>query len=271
MNLKRFFQSLLLASVVAIGASTCLTTTEAGEEPQPTIPLLKKAVKDPARPTISVPEEAIQASVGDFVIVMAKTDAKVVVWIVPDLSVLSRVPPSELVDKNKLIVACKRSGIHSIFAVAVDDEGRLSDQATVRINVKGGSPEPGPGPGPTPDVVLPDGKYKLAAFAFNAAKSYVKDDNDRVAGAAAIAKSLKGIVARIAAGTIKDPETALAELEVANASALRDAKVDRATWDSWGTALQKEWFPLYQNGKMKTLEDFSTAFKEVATGLEAVR
>lgn len=268
MNLSKIVRCFVLFTACALGTSTCLI---GGENETSNLLPINKPVKDPNRPNITVPEDAIQATVGDFVIVAAISDAKSIVWVVPDFNVLSRLPADELANKNKLIVGCKRSGIHSVYAVAVDDQGRISDQKSVKIHVKGGEPGPEPGPGPEPAPVLPDGKYKLAAFAYNAAKSYVKNDNDRVKGAAALIKSLNGVVSRIAAGTIKDPETALAELEAANASSLRDAGVARATWDAWGSALQKEWYPLYKNGQMKSLDDFVVAFKEIVTGLSAIK
>jgi hypothetical protein len=243
-------------------------TTVSGQEAIKSFSIPTKPKVTATQPTITVPDGMIQAGVGDFVIISAKSDAPAIVWVVPDLSVLSRIPVSELADKSKLIVACKRPGIHSVFAIAVKD-GETSEQAVVRISVKGAEPGPGPGPGPLPD--LPDGQYKLAKFAYDAANSYVEDPDTRVKGSAALSSSFDAIAARIAAGTITVPDTALVELEASNAAALAKVKIDRATWDAWGTALQKEWLPLYKNGKMKSMDDFKNAFKEVATGLKAVR
>ncbi len=255
-----------LATLSLLGAFA----TASGQEGIEFVPTLPKAKITGSQPSITVPEGTIQAGVGDFVIISAKSNAPAIVWVVPDLSVLSRVPVSELADKSKLIVACKRPGIHSVFAIAVKD-GETSEQAIVRISVKGTEPGPGPGPGPGPSPDLPDGQYKLAKFAYAAANSYVEDPDTRVKGSAALSGSFDATAARIAAGTITVPDTALVELEASNAAALAKAKIDRATWDAWGTALQKEWLPLYKNGKMKSMDDFKNAFKEVATGLKAVR
>ncbi len=241
--------------------------------PKP-MPLPPQDRVEDGRPTIELPVGPLQASVGDFLIITPKTSGVAVAWVVPNAGSLSRVPPEELSDAKKLIVACRRPGTQVVYALATNEKGQFSDQASLRIEVKGEpgpGPGPGPGPSPEPDPVFPDKRYKLAKFAYDTAYAKVPDGAARRNGAEALATSFEGAAARIAAGTVKDPETSLVELEASNVAALKAARIDRAHWDAWGTALQKEWHPLNVSGKMKTIEDFADAYREVALGLKSVR
>jgi hypothetical protein len=133
-----------------------------------------------------------------------------------------------------------------------------------------GDPQPDPGPGPTPPPApLPDGKYGLAAFAYAEASRVAADA--RVPGARACAKAFRDTAAAAKAGTLKTPEAVLQKAKAATDWELDSARVSRAAWDGFGTALQEKLYGLYKDKKLAAVGDFALAMDETAAGLEAIR
>lgn len=123
--------------------------------------------------------------------------------------------------------------------------------------VVGNAPQPGPMP-------LPDGKYKLAKFA----KDAVKDCP--ATHAATWAACYREVAAAVVSGKVRSK----AALQKAQVDALRKAIPDdteRNTWRPFAVALATKLKALEDADEMTTLQDYTVAWVEIATGLEAVR
>lgn len=140
--------------------------------------------------------------------------------------------------------------------------------------------EPGPGPGPdpgpnppppvppTPEPSLPDGEYKLAKDAYTWAMASVDASSRK--GAKALANSFRGLSAAVAAGTITNVEEFLTKSKQANNSALTSAGINPTSWDSFGVSLQRKLYSMYKNKEIGPIQNYATAWNEIATGLDAV-
>lgn len=174
----------------------------------------------------------------------------------------------------------KFTGILSItyLYVVKDKDGKITEVATrskllmdevvVEGDVPGPDPGPGPGPNPNPNPpapVLPDGKYKLAKFSYDNSLQKV-DASIRKADSLALATSFNGIASKIASGSFTSLEDILKETQTSNRTALKD---NTNKWENFFIELQKNLYTLYKGKQMATMEDFATAWKEIATGLEA--
>lgn len=129
---------------------------------------------------------------------------------------------------------------------------------------------PGPGPAPTPAPDLPDGKFGLAKTVYSLVNEAAPADT-RVAGAHAMATAMRGIASSIAAGVLKKPEDVLKTTTNSNRLAMTNVGVDYNTWNAYSSKLETVLFDLYETEKLNTLEDYQTAWNEIATGLEAVK
>lgn len=136
-------------------------------------------------------------------------------------------------------------------------------------------PDP-PAPPPAP---LPDGKYGLAKFTWFEAVAKVSKDTagTRAKTARAMAASFRGVAAAIAAGTVKSDREVLQKTADANYAALEAlCKTPAETaellklWQPFSKALQSKLYPMYESGAIKTLDDYRTAWLEIADGLDAV-
>jgi hypothetical protein len=156
-----------------------------------------------------------------------------------------------------------KAGIRSQFLTVVVDVGGT-----------GPGPNPGPDPNPTPnptpvDPKFPDGVFKLASKTYGFAK---KVEASRKVDAAGLSKVFTSQASKIAAGkelkTAKDIKDVLEETTEANRNFLG---VNKDKWEDFFVALQEEIYTLYTDGKLKTKEDFSTAWKEISEGLSKVK
>lgn len=145
------------------------------------------------------------------------------------------------------------------------------------VQVEGETPEPEPEPDtppdpkPTPDPVFPDGRFGLSKIFYQSVKQNVVSKKF----IPEVAANFGSIASAIAAGGIKEPEKALAELAAANKQTLSTA--DAAVKTEWTKVLgadstyQNTLFSLNESGKLKTVEDFRAAFKEIEEGIRAVK
>jgi hypothetical protein len=132
---------------------------------------------------------------------------------------------------------------------------------------------PGPTPPPAPPVptpTFPDGKFKLAAWTFAAANKVAA--SGRPAQAAALAAALKGMSSAVRAGAIKDPTDLLQKTLTANLAALAQSGGLRDDWLPFFKLLQSHVYDdFYATKQINTIDDFATAFDEIAMGLGAVK
>jgi len=140
--------------------------------------------------------------------------------------------------------------------------------ATVEI----GGKEPDPVDPVDPDPTFPDGTYKLASKAYKLGEKVAKEHRK---GGEYLGKSFTGQASKIASGqelvTAADIKKVLEETTAANRKALTDNSVSVAAWDAYFVALQDEIYELYSSGKLKSKNDFATAWREIGEGLSKVK
>lgn len=160
-----------------------------------------------------------------------------------------------------------KAGIKSQFITVVVDVGGIGPGPNP-------GPDPNPGPNPlVPDPVFPDGSFKLASKSFSLAKDKVEVAKRQTA-AAELSKAFSTQAAKIAAGQELDAagiKKVLEDSTDANREALKKIGVDKSVWDNFFVSLQEEIFSLYQSGKLKTKNDFATAWREISQGLAEVK
>lgn len=148
-------------------------------------------------------------------------------------------------------------------------EGNIVD-ADVRSQLLKMEVKIGTGPDVPDDVTFPDGKYKLSSISYKLANDKVTVV-DAKAAAKNLSNSYRGIASKIAAGGFTKVEDVLAQTTVSNRTALENAMVKKEDWTPALKALEDEVFKLYTNKTLVTLEDFKTAWTEIADGLAAVK
>ncbi len=113
---------------------------------------------------------------------------------------------------------------------------------------------------PVKPVVIPEGRFGLAKFAYDQVPLTVP------AASRSQAKALAGAYRKVAAdASITTPAGVLQAAKVEANKA-----VDKAVWDAFGTALQEYLWGFYERKLLNTTGDFKAALTEVATGLELV-
>ena len=133
----------------------------------------------------------------------------------------------------------------------------------------GPGPRPGPGPSPVPTPTLPEGRFGLAKTMYDLAVS--KGPANKGKAATIMAASFDSMASAVAAGAYKTTEAILKATREANNTALAQAGIEIAEWDAFGEEMQKILYEMHKNKKLASPEDYSDAWKEIATGLRAVK
>jgi hypothetical protein len=127
-------------------------------------------------------------------------------------------------------------------------------------------PDPTPPPAPKPvDPTFEDGTFKFAKFAYDNFKGITS--SAKVEVAQGFAKDFKTVADNIDKNKYATLSAAFEELVKLNKSVVSG----KADFDAFNVAVRAEIYKVYQAGKLKTLADYSTLFKEIATGLEGVK
>ena len=221
-------------------------------------------------PPVAVITGPTQSNPGDLVILDASKsqDATAFAWALAgsDKTFL------ETDNGAKLVFASGTEGQYTFFLVAAGVDGNKPAINIAKHLLTIGNPGPGPGPnppGPTPNPdPLPPGKYGLASFARDSAAGVSLDPAAKTKSATALASSFDSIASTIAAGAIKTPADAIGATQANNITALgtyRDA------WRPWAETLRVKLNGLSDGGQMVSMEDYTTAWREIATGLRSVK
>lgn len=252
--------AVLLLAVPVLGSTPrpdpCESRQESSSEPR----------RDSPKARITAPAKA---SAGDLVVLDgSESAAEDFAWVLAnaDKSFL----PVE--GGKKCVFASGEPGLY-LFVLAVSSQGKVSTALhRLEITERGGpSPSPGPNPGPTPGPGpdLPSGRFGLARFAFDAAMREVAvDAKSRRDQGIKLAESLRSIAASIAAGALTDAEAILEQTRAANNAALG---VDAAGWSGWARSTAEKLETLDAESRLPTPADYAEAWRELATGLEALR
>lgn len=152
----------------------------------------------------------------------------------------------------------------------VDPVSSTDESASVRKTVTVESGAPKPAPTPKPDVVIPDGRYKLGKTVNSLVYSRAPQAS-ATKGAAALAASYESVVKAIDSGELVQPKDILLKTTESNREALKKADIDKATWEPFFTEVKTAVYGLYDNGSLVSKADFRDAWVEIAAGLKAVR
>jgi hypothetical protein len=130
----------------------------------------------------------------------------------------------------------------------------------------------GEDPGPTPDPVapepsFPEARYNLNKKAYSLAMSKVPAAI-RKGSATAVAKSFESIASAVAAGAIMEVDDLLKKTTESNRAAVG---ANKAAWEPFFKEMQDTLYSLYESKQMVTASDFAEAWREVATGLKAIK
>lgn len=171
------------------------------------------------------------------------------------------------VDGGKRCVFASGEPGRYVFVLAVAQDGKPAI-AVHTLEIEGGvpptppsPPAPGPGPSPVPGPALPDGKYRMAAFAF--AEAAKIQSPARAAEAAKIADILEAKAGELA-GVGGEPDAAVAAVRHAAAQA---CGVNDVHWQSWWRAAAAK----MRESQIGTKPAMIAAFSELASGLRAVK
>ena len=147
-----------------------------------------------------------------------------------------------------------------------DENGKpFLQQITKSVDITDG-PEPGPDPNPpTPPVPpeptpLPDGKYKLAAWAFQSVQGMPAEDK---AKAVALGTAFDSLASQLDAGAFPWNDGMKAFLQATAAK----VKEQGGTWPQWLVTLKNQIASLPINAG----KDCADAWREIAIGLKAVK
>ncbi len=173
------------------------------------------------------------------------------------------------------------------FVYTVGDQDVIITK-DAKVNVQIGTPTPtppNPNPNPTPpnptppnpnptppDPVPPPPQPTLtgtAKFAYDTTIS--KGPVDAGKSAKVLAQGFTEVAAQIGHNPdFNDPRTLLVKTKETNNKALTDSGFQPTAWDPWGAAVQDYIYAQYQNGSLKTIEDYKKVWEDLATGLRAI-
>lgn len=161
------------------------------------------------------------------------------------------------------------------YLYVVQDGDKISEVSTKTILLStpviigdDSTPEPSPvptPPGPTPS--FPESRYSLHRTSYSLVMAKVPAAA-RKASSANIAKSFESIASAVSAGALSDVDAILKKTTEANRSAVGTYKAD---WEPFFKEMQEVLYTLYEDKKMVNVSDFAEAWREVATGLKAVK
>lgn len=155
------------------------------------------------------------------------------------------------------VVACQGTG-------TTPEIRSLEHVVTITGPVPSPGPSPGPNPAPTPPPapVWPVTKYGVAPVVYAGVSTLPEAEKPK---AAAVAENYAVVSSQIAAGTIRDFETAIATVRRRNEGKLdpnRDSHVR-----AWGNPLAQQIGTLKTAGKLATPDDWRAVMDEAAAAL----
>jgi hypothetical protein len=125
-----------------------------------------------------------------------------------------------------------------------------------------------PSPDPVaPEPSFPEARYNLNKKSYSIAMSKVPAAI-RKGSATAVAKSFESIASAVAAGAIMEVDDLLKKTAESNRAAVG---ANKAAWEPFFKEMQDTLYSLYESKQMVTASDFAEAWREVATGLKAIK
>ncbi len=144
--------------------------------------------------------------------------------------------------------------------IEIGSKTRLMSAEVVIGDTPDVTPEPEPEQPETPVA----GKFALAPFVYQSARSLVKPASRK--GAKPLAAAF-----RKSAAEARSVNELLNKTKDANDAAIIGAGVSTDDWEAWGEALQEKLKVLFKAGKLKSLADYQQAWTEISDGLALVK
>lgn len=157
------------------------------------------------------------------------------------------------------------------YLYAVKEGDKATEIATKTVIIS--SPviigeDPGPTPDPSaPEPSLPEARYNLQKKSYYLAMSKVPAAI-RKGSASAVAKSFESMASAVAAGAIIEVDDLLKKTADSNRVAVG---ANKAAWEPFFKEMQDTLYSLYESKQMVTASDFAEAWREVASGLKAIK
>lgn len=143
-----------------------------------------------------------------------------------------------------------------VHEVAVIESGESPDPAP-----------PGPPPSPTPPEPAPDDRFGLAR---QVAGWLAEVPAPHRSASGRLADSFLSIASAVAAGTLREPASILAETRASNNRALGSAEAIEA-WKPFGRRIETRLSELHKDRRLSTADDYRQAWSEIAHGLRGGR
>jgi hypothetical protein len=173
------------------------------------------------------------------------------------------------IQNKKMVALCAATHVYIVKeGDKVVEVGTKTVLLTVEVTI-GDDTVPPPPPDKPDDQSFPDGKYKLSKTTYGMSNSVPA--TKRAAGAKVLATSFRGIASSISAGALKDPQDILKKTTASNLAALTNAGLSRADWEPFFKLMMEAVYGFYEAGSLATPADFSTAWLEIAVGLEGMK
>lgn len=200
-------------------------------------------------PTDAVPGELV-------VLDAAKSEAQSYAW-----TVIPETKNHRVFEQGKILVLSSGSESKFVVVLAVAKDGQVAQAVHAVVFRAGPHPHPGPAPPPPapPGPDLPDGRYKLAKWAY--------DNSAGLPKAKDIGQCFAATAAKIAAGVLGDPPSVEKDTRDCNRNLLGEP--EREQWRGFFAQLKEKLITLDESGELRTLADYQTAWTELAIGLKA--
>lgn len=208
-----------------------------------------------APPAVEVPA-TVKVNSGEWVIIVAKTDAKSVKF-VPLTPGLKQFPP-QLVSDPKTFAAQAPDGVYRLLVYSGNADGP-SDPVYSVITIGSAGPPP-------IDPSRPEGALGLVKVSRDAmAKVNVPD---RAGEARKLAAGYRRTAVTLPTPAEEGPLALANAVAAACRTANNAAGVTAEAWKPWGQTVADALTVLYNAGRLKTPADWSAALVEIAQGLE---
>lgn len=239
------------------------------------VPIASQAQDEAARADLPIPViiGPNSAEPGDLVVLDAsESSGQFFDWaVIPELS-NDRLTILPIESGRKCILVSVPGTYTVVLAVATQDGIALKKHT---VTVRGSTPRPDnprpDNPRPRPDnpddltpVPPPDGEYKLAAFVLS-----IADKMPDKSKASSFAQAFDSVASEAAAGALRTP----AQIDSATADANRKviSGDSRERWLPFFTALNEKLNGLSKSGDLRSVDDYVTAWGEIADGFRRVR
>ena len=188
-------------------------------------------------------------------------------------------PQTDFVKTNNgqtcVFAACKTGVTYSVALTAINYTEKSSIQKIFFVEIAGDAPNPPlppdppdpPEPEPNPEPDFEPGRYGLARYCYDLAPK--SGQNPLIAQA--LANNFQAVSSSIAAGVIKDINSANKDLKARNQATFNNFGGTPPEWEQFFQKFAEKMNNFFQGGQLTTVQDFRVALTEIENGLRAVK